>query len=89
MKVNFLKKIRYFLEGIFVGMMFVIFHYILPFKVCVSFGGWIATTVGPRLRVSNRAQANLKNVFLTSRRLKFKKLLSRCGTIMVVFWVNM
>ena len=81
MKVNFLKKIRYFLEGIFVGMMFVIFHYILPFKVCVSFGGWIAKTVGPRLRVSNRAQANLKKCFPDISQTEIQK-------IIVEMWNN-
>jgi Kdo2-lipid IVA lauroyltransferase/acyltransferase len=63
LKVSFFKKIRHLIEGAFVGMAFVLFHYMLPFKVCVAFGGWLSRIVGPRLRLSNRARSNLKKCF--------------------------
>ncbi len=63
MRFSFFKKIRHILEGIFVGMAFVFFHYILPFKVSVAFGGWLARTVGPRYHLSKRARTNLKKCF--------------------------
>ncbi|MBS0271062.1 MAG: lauroyl acyltransferase [Proteobacteria bacterium] len=63
MKTSLFKKIRHLLEGLIAGFMFVLFYYILPFKACVAFWGWIARTVGPRLSLSKRARSNLKKCF--------------------------
>lgn len=63
MKFSLLKRVRHLIEGFFVGIMFVLFHYILPFQICVTFGGWIARTIGPHLSLSNRARTNLKKCF--------------------------
>jgi len=63
LKFSLLKKTRHLIEGAFVGMAFVLFRYILPFKVCVAFLGWLSRTVGSRLRLSNRARSNLKKCF--------------------------
>lgn len=43
----------------------VLFHLIrlLPFAVASSFGGWLGRTIGPRLKVSDRARGNLRAVF--------------------------
>jgi KDO2-lipid IV(A) lauroyltransferase len=60
---SFLKKIRHLLEAAFVWPMFILFHYILPFKVSVAFGGWIGRHVGPYLPLSKRARSNLQKCF--------------------------
>lgn len=81
MKFSFLKKIRHLLEGIFVGAAFVLFHYILPFKACVAFGGWISRKVGPRLSLSNRARSNLKKCFPKISEIEIQR-------IIVEMWEN-
>lgn len=63
MKINFLKKIRHLIEGIFVWFLFILFHYVLPFRLSVDFGGWLARKGGPLLSVSNRARSNIKKCF--------------------------
>lgn len=63
MKFHLLKKIRHLVEGLLVGLAYILFKYILPFKASVTFGGWIARKVGPRLSLNNRARSNLKKCF--------------------------
>jgi KDO2-lipid IV(A) lauroyltransferase len=63
MKVSFLKKIRHLLEAVIVGVAFILFHYILPFKTSVAFGGWIGRTLGPFSPLSKRARKSLKKCF--------------------------
>jgi len=63
MKISFLKRIRHLLEAAIVGLAFIFFHYILPFKTSISFGGWIARNLGPLSPLSNRARRNLKKCF--------------------------
>lgn len=61
--IHFLKKIRYLIEASFVWIAFIFFHYILPFNISVSFGGWIGRKVGPWLPLSKRARSNLNKCF--------------------------
>ena len=61
--ILFLKKIRHLIEAFFVWIAFIFFHYILPFKTSVAFGGWIGRKVGPRLPLSKRARSNLNKCF--------------------------
>lgn len=63
MKVSFFKKIRHLVEAAIVGIAFIFFHYILPFKTSVAFGGWIARHLGPFSPLSKRARKNLKKCF--------------------------
>lgn len=58
-----LKRIRQFVEAIFVWIVFIFFHYILPFNCSVDLGGWLGRAVGPRLPLSKRARSNLKKCF--------------------------
>ena len=61
--IRFLKRIRYFIEAIFVWIAFIFFHYILPFNTSVALGGWIGRNAGPWLPLSKRARSNLKKCF--------------------------
>ena len=56
------KHLNYILE--FIGVVVIIgFCYCLPFRRASDFGGFVARTIGPRLRVSNNARRNLQRVF--------------------------
>lgn len=57
------KNLRYLIEAGFSWSVFVIFHYILPFKMAVNVGGWLGRKVGPRISLSKRARSNLKKCF--------------------------
>jgi KDO2-lipid IV(A) lauroyltransferase len=63
MKFSFFKKVRHLFEALGVWIAFIFFHYILPFKVSIAFGGWLARTVAPYYHLSNRARSNLKKCF--------------------------
>lgn len=63
MKFSLLKKIRHLLEAGGVWVAFIFFHYILPFKVSVAFGGWLARTIAPIAPLSKRARKNLKKCY--------------------------
>lgn len=63
MKFSLLKKIRHLFEAAIVWVAFILFHYILPFKISVDFGGWLARKVGPWSPLSNRARSSLKKCF--------------------------
>ncbi len=60
---KFLKKIRHGFEAAIVWTAFFFFHYVLPFKISVNFGGWIARKVGPWSPLSKRARPSLKKCF--------------------------
>jgi len=59
----FLKNIRYLIEAGFSWIIFIVFHYILPFNISVNLGGWLGRKVGPRLPLSKRARSSLKKCF--------------------------
>lgn len=63
MKFQFFKKLRHLIEGFFVALLYIFFRHLLPGKVSVDFGGWLARQVGPRLYLSNRARANILKCF--------------------------
>jgi len=63
LKFSFLKKIRHLLEAGGVWIAFIFFHYILPFKVSVAFGGWLARSIAPIAPLSRRAEKNLKKCY--------------------------
>jgi len=63
LRIVLLKKLRYLCEAGFVWLTFIFFHYILPFNVSVSLGGWIGRKVGPLIFLSNRARTNIKKCF--------------------------
>jgi len=61
--VSVLKRFRHVLEAAVVGLAFMFFHYILPFKASTAFAGWVARNLGPRVSISRRARTNLKKCF--------------------------
>lgn len=63
MKFSFFKKIRHVLEICVVWPSFILFHYILPFKASVGFGGWIGRHLGPLAPLNKRVTSNLKKCF--------------------------
>lgn len=63
MKFSLLKRIRHLLEAGGVWIAFIFFHYILPFKVSVAFGGWLARSIAPIAPLSRRAEKNLKKCY--------------------------
>jgi KDO2-lipid IV(A) lauroyltransferase len=71
---RYLKKIRHLIEGFFVWILFILFHYILPAKIALPFGGWIGRTVGPLLPLSERAHSSLKKCFPEITREESKKI---------------
>lgn len=63
MKFSFLKKVKHLFEALGAWILFVLFHYILPFKISANFGGWVGRTFGPYIPYSNRARSSLKKCF--------------------------
>ena len=62
MTKRILKHSRYICE--FIGASIIIgLLYILPFTWASAFGGFMARTIGPRLKVSNNARRNVQRVF--------------------------
>ena len=63
MNRRFFKKIRHLIEAFFVWIAFILFHYLLPSKSSIAFGGWLARKAGPLLPYSERARSSLKKCF--------------------------
>jgi KDO2-lipid IV(A) lauroyltransferase len=63
MKFSFGKRMAHLLEALGAGIAFILFRYILPFKISTTFGGWVARTIGPHYPLSHRARVNLKKCF--------------------------
>lgn len=57
-----MKKIRYFLEFVFLGLLLALFRILAP-ETASNLGGWIGRTVGPRLAASRKALNHLRAAF--------------------------
>lgn len=58
MNNDLLKSLRYGLEALGLGIMFVVFR-VLPASVASSLGGWLGRSIGPNLAASRKAKRNL------------------------------
>lgn len=54
-----MKSVRYALEAILLGLLFIVFR-ILPVSAASNIGGWIGRMVGPRLAASRKAMRNIE-----------------------------
>ena len=73
--MTFLKKIRYFLEGILLYVLYGFFK-LLPPETASNIGGRIAKFIGPKLGSSRKAMKNLKKVFPDKGEEEHKNILS-------------